>query len=84
MVCLDKTTLFDRERELSALGRVKTIRVLSSKLIFIVLENDGRSLQVVWKRQLSENADSVEIEQYMSSERAFKKIARRGDWLCMS
>ena len=62
---------------LTALGRVRSVRTLGSKLIFLDIERDTQRLQVMVELKKLTARDGID-EDF----RAFKKVARLGDWIC--
>jgi lysyl-tRNA synthetase, class II len=62
---------------LTALGRVRSVRLLGSKLVFLDIERDTQRLQVMVELKKLDVHDGLE-----DSFKAFKKIARLGDWIC--
>ncbi|CBX97623.1 similar to lysyl-trna synthetase [Plenodomus lingam JN3] len=60
----------------SVLGRVRSVRTLSAKLIFLDVERDMQRLQVMVElKKLATPEDSLEAY------KRFKKVARLGDWI---
>ncbi|KAF2868804.1 hypothetical protein BDV95DRAFT_630486 [Massariosphaeria phaeospora] len=61
----------------SVFGRVRAVRLLGSKLMFLDLERETQRLQVMVevKKLTSQDSDSGEIF------KSFKKIVRTGDWV---
>lgn len=59
-------------------GRVRSVRLLGSKLMFLDIERDTQRLQVMVERKKLDQDDSE--EQFKS----LKKVARIGDWVCRS
>ncbi|KAF2846912.1 lysyl-tRNA synthetase-like protein [Plenodomus tracheiphilus IPT5] len=60
----------------SVLGRVRSVRLLGSKLIFLDIERDMQRLQVMVELKKLATPDES-LEAYKS----FKKVARLGDWV---
>lgn len=62
---------------LTVSGRVRSVRLLGSKLMFLDIERDTQRLQVM-----------VELKKLTPQEgldenfKKFKKVARVGDWVC--
>lgn len=51
------------------------MRVLSSKLVFLVLEQDGHHMQIVCS--LSRLSDDVASD---AEKKSFRTVVRKGDW----
>jgi lysyl-tRNA synthetase, class II len=62
----------------SVLGRVRSTRLLGSKLMFLDIERDTGKLQVMIEAKRLVTADAG-LEDVFKS---FKKVARIGDWIC--
>jgi len=58
-------------------GRVRSVRLLGSKLMFLDIERDTQRLQVMVELKKLTPQDNLE-ENFKS----FKKVARIGDWVC--
>lgn len=58
-------------------GRVRSVRQLGSKLMFLDIERDAQRLQVMV--ELKKLTPSEDLDQ---SFKDFKKVARIGDWIC--
>lgn len=60
----------------SVFGRVRSVRMLGSKLMFLDIERDMQRLQVmVEMKKLATPEESIEAY------KSFKKVARLGDWI---
>ena len=57
-------------------GRVRSVRLLGSKLMFLDIERDTQLLQVMVERKKLNQDDSEQLF------RSLKKVARIGDWVC--
>lgn len=64
------------ELPLMSKGRVRSVRVASSKLVFVDIERNGHTIQVVFNLG-SMHADTANDQ----AKAAFRKSVRRGDWL---
>lgn len=62
---------------LTASGRVRSVRLLSSKLMFLDIERDTQRLQVMVELKKLAPQDGLD-----ESFKSFKKVARIGDWIC--
>ncbi|KAL6706431.1 mitochondrial lysine-tRNA synthetase [Coniothyrium glycines] len=60
----------------SVFGRVRSVRVLSSKLMFVDIERDMQRLQVMVELKKLDPGDDL-TERF----KGFKQIARLGDWI---
>ncbi|RMZ67433.1 hypothetical protein GMOD_00001354 [Pyrenophora seminiperda CCB06] len=60
----------------SVLGRVRSVRLLGSKLMFLDIERDTQRLQVMVELKKLAPRDDLD-----ESFRGFKKVARLGDWV---
>lgn len=59
-------------------GRVRSVRLLGSKLMFLDIERDGQRLQaMVELKKLTSGGDTLEDDF-----KSFKKVVRIGDWVC--
>jgi len=58
-------------------GRVRSVRLLGSKLMFLDIERDTQRLQVMVELKKLTPQDNLE-ENFKN----FKKVARIGDWVC--
>ena len=58
-------------------GRVRSVRLLGSKLMFLDIERDTQRLQVMVELKKLTPQNDLD-ENYKS----FKKVARIGDWVC--
>jgi lysyl-tRNA synthetase class 2 len=59
-------------------GRVRSVRLLGSKLMFLDIERDGQRLQaMVELKKLTSGGDTLEDDF-----KGFKKVVRIGDWVC--
>lgn len=67
-----------KDMRLLASGRVRAVRTSGSKLVFVDLEEDGATVQVISNFGELEK-QGITPEQF----RAFKHIVRRGDWFSM-
>lgn len=62
----------------SVFGRVRSVRVLGSKLLFLDIERDRQRLQVMVElKKLSTSSDTIEAFT------SFKKVTRVGDWVAV-
>lgn len=59
------------------LGRVRSVRTLGSKLLFVDIERDSHRLQIMIEVKKLENYEDA-LEPF----RNFKRIVGRGDWVC--
>ncbi|PSK35029.1 Lysine--tRNA ligase, mitochondrial [Elsinoe australis] len=66
----------DTKAPVSVSGRVRSVRVASSKLVFVDIERNGHTIQVVFNLG-SMHADTANDQ----AKAAFRKSVRRGDWL---
>lgn len=64
------------EPRLTVAGRVRSVRILSSKLMFLDIERDTSRLQVMVELKKLTPEDGLN-EDF----KAFKKVARIGDWI---
>lgn len=62
------------------LGRVRSVRLLGSKLMFLDIERDTQRLQTMVELKKLVGIDSGLEDSFKS----FKKAIRNGDWICMS
>ena len=62
---------------LTVSGRVRSVRLLGSKLMFLDIERDTQRLQVMVELKKLIPQDGLD-----ESFRNFKKVARIGDWIC--
>lgn len=62
---------------LTASGRVRSVRLLGSKLMFLDIERDTQRLQVMVELKKLAAQDGLD-----ESFKSFKKVARIGDWVC--
>lgn len=62
---------------LTVSGRVRSVRLLGSKLMFLDIERDTQRLQVMVELKKLTPQDSLD-ENFKN----FKKVARVGDWVC--
>ncbi|KAF1971633.1 lysyl-tRNA synthetase [Bimuria novae-zelandiae CBS 107.79] len=60
----------------SVFGRVRSVRMLGSKLMFLDIKRDSQRLQIMIEVKKLENYDEV-VESFKS----FKRIVSRGDWV---
>lgn len=58
-------------------GRVRSVRLLGSKLMFLDIERDGQTLQAMIELKKLTVGDSLE-----DNFKSFKKVIRNGDWVC--
>jgi lysyl-tRNA synthetase class 2 len=59
-------------------GRVRSVRLLGSKLMFLDIERDGQRLQaMVELKKLTFGGDTLGDDF-----KSFKKVVRIGDWVC--
>jgi lysyl-tRNA synthetase class 2 len=58
-------------------GRVRSVRILSSKLLFLDIERDTQRLQIMV--ELKKLTTPHDLDERFKN---FKKIARIGDWVC--
>jgi lysyl-tRNA synthetase class 2 len=58
-------------------GRVRSVRLLGSKLMFLDIERDTQRLQIMVELKKLPAKDGAE-----DSFTSFKKVARIGDWVC--
>jgi lysyl-tRNA synthetase class 2 len=58
-------------------GRVRSVRILSAKLLFLDIERDTQRLQVMV--ELKKLTTPHDLDERF---RHFKRIARIGDWVC--
>ena len=63
--------------ELTLLGRVRSVRMLGSKLMFVDIERGSHRLQIMIEVKKLEN-----YEESLEVFKAFKKTVARGDWVC--
>ncbi|EUC47767.1 hypothetical protein COCMIDRAFT_3247 [Bipolaris oryzae ATCC 44560] len=63
----------------SVLGRVRSVRLLSSKLMFLDIERDTQRLQVMVELKKLTPQDGLD-----ESFKSFKKVARIGDWISIT
>lgn len=63
--------------DLTLAGRIRSVRSLGSKLIFLDVERDTQRLQIMVELKKLTQQDGLD-ESYKS----FKKVARLGDWIC--
>lgn len=61
---------------ISVLGRIRSVRLLGSKLIFIDIERDTRRMQIMVELKKLTPGDGVE-----ALYKSFKKLATKGDWI---
>lgn len=67
----------NRRSVLTASGRVRSVRKLSSGLMFLDVERDTQRLQVLSElKKLTQNSASEDYD-------SFRKVVRVGDWICM-
>jgi lysyl-tRNA synthetase class 2 len=59
-------------------GRVRSVRLAGSKLMFLDIERDTQRLQIMVERKKLSQDDSED------KFKSLKKVARIGDWICMS
>lgn len=57
-------------------GRIRSVRVLSSKLVFLDIERDTQRLQVMVELKKLTASDGLD-----DSFKSFRKTARLGDWI---
>jgi lysyl-tRNA synthetase class 2 len=62
---------------LTVSGRVRSVRLLGSKLMFLDIERDTQRLQVMVELKKLTPQDGLD-ENFKN----FKKVARVGDWVC--
>lgn len=62
---------------LTMLGRVRSVRLLSSKLMFLDIERDTQRLQIMVELKKLTAQDGL-----TESFKDFKKVIRIGDWVC--
>ncbi|KAH4208853.1 hypothetical protein HBI73_070710 [Parastagonospora nodorum] len=60
----------------SVMGRVRSVRILSSKLVFLDIERDTQRLQIMVELKKLMPQDGTE-----DSYKSFKKTTRLGDWI---
>lgn len=65
-----------KTENVSVFGRVRSVRLSGSKLMFLDIERDNQRLQVMVERKKLSQDDSEE------NFKALKKVARVGDWIC--
>lgn len=58
------------------LGRVQSVRMLGSKLMFLDIERDAQRLQIMIEVKKLEDYENV-----LDAFKAFKKVVGRGDWV---
>lgn len=58
-------------------GRVRSVRLLGSKLMFLDIERDTQRLQAMVELKKLTSQDGLD-----ESFKSFKKVARVGDWVC--
>jgi lysyl-tRNA synthetase class 2 len=64
--------------KLTMSGRVRSVRLLGSKLMFLDIERDGQRLQaMVELKKLTSGTKTLEDDF-----KGFKKVVRIGDWVC--
>jgi lysyl-tRNA synthetase class 2 len=64
--------------KLTMSGRVRSVRLLGSKLMFLDIERDGHRLQaMVELKKLTSGSNTLE-----NDFKGFKKVVRIGDWVC--
>lgn len=61
---------------LTTTGRVRSVRLAGSKLMFLDIERDNQRLQVMVERKKLTEDDSEE------KFKSLQKVARIGDWVC--
>jgi lysyl-tRNA synthetase class 2 len=62
---------------LTVSGRVRSVRLLGSKLMFLDIERDTQRLQVMVELKKLSTREGLD-----ESFKDFKKVARTGDWIC--
>lgn len=62
---------------LTVSGRVRSVRLLGSKLVFLDIERDTQRLQVMVELKKLTPQDGLD-EKF----KCFKKVTRVGDWVC--
>ena len=62
---------------LTVSGRVRSVRLLGSKLMFLDIERDTQRLQVMVELKKLSTREGLD-----ESFKNFKKVARIGDWIC--
>lgn len=65
-----------KTENVSVFGRVRSVRLSGSKLMFLDIERDTQRLQIMVERKKLSEDDSDE------KFRSLKKVARLGDWIC--
>ncbi|KAJ4358302.1 mitochondrial lysine-tRNA synthetase [Didymosphaeria variabile] len=60
----------------SVFGRVRSVRMLGSKLMFLDIERDSQRLQIMIEVKKLDNYDAA-----LETFKAFKKVVSRGDWV---
>lgn len=63
---------------LTRAGRVRSVRLLGSKLMFLDIERDTQKLQALIELKKLSGIDSSLEDGFKS----FKKVIRIGDWVC--
>jgi lysyl-tRNA synthetase class 2 len=58
-------------------GRVRSVRLLGSKLMFLDIERDTQRLQVMVELKKLSPREGLD-----ESFKDFKKVGRIGDWIC--
>lgn len=67
-----------KTENVSVFGRVRSVRLSGSKLMFLDIERDTQRLQImVERKKLGEDGSEEKF-------RSLKKVARLGDWICKS
>lgn len=59
-------------------GRIRSVRLAGSKLMFLDIERDTQRLQIMVERKKLSQDDSED------KFKSLKKVARIGDWICKS
>jgi lysyl-tRNA synthetase class 2 len=67
-----------KTENVSVFGRVRSVRLSGSKLMFMDIERDTQRLQIMVERKKLTEDDSEE------KFKSLKKVARIGDWICKS
>jgi lysyl-tRNA synthetase class II len=75
--CSVRTSLNQHKSGLTASGRIRSVRALSSKLMFLDIERDTQRLQIMVELKKLTALDGLD-----ESFKSFKKVARLGDWIC--
>jgi lysyl-tRNA synthetase class 2 len=67
-----------KTENVSVFGRIRSVRLSGSKLMFLDIERDTQRLQIMVERKKLSEDDSED------KFKSLKKVARVGDWICKS